>query len=72
MKINFEIQNELENYDVLVAGGGLAGFAAALTAARNGAKTILIEKEGYLGGLGVIGAVVLHNFFNIFDSNSLY
>jgi hypothetical protein len=68
MKINFEIQNELENYDILVAGGGLAGFAAALTAARNGAKTILIEKEGYLGGLGVIGAVVLHNFFNIFDA----
>ena len=68
MNINFDIQNEVENYDVLVAGGGLAGFAAALSAARNGAKTILIEKEGYLGGLGVIGAVVLHNFFNVFDA----
>ncbi len=68
MDINFDIQNEVENYDVLVAGGGLAGFAAALSAARNGAKTILIEKEGYLGGQGVIGAVVLHNFFNVFDA----
>ncbi len=68
MDINFEIKNELESFDVLVAGGGLAGFAAALSAARNGAKTILIEKEGFLGGLGVIGATALHNFFNIFDA----
>ncbi len=68
MNINFEIKKKLESYDVLVAGGGLAGFAAAISAARNGAKTILIEKEGYLGGLGVIGATALHNFFNIFDA----
>ena len=68
MKVTIDIKNELEMYDVLVAGGGLAGFAAAISAARNGVKTIIIEKEGYLGGLGVIGAVVLHNFFNIFDA----
>lgn len=68
MKITLDIKKKIENYDVLIAGGGLAGFAAAISAARNGAKTILIEKNGFLGGLGVIGAVVLHNFYNIFDA----
>jgi len=56
-----------DEFDVLVVGGGMAGIASAIAAARNGAKTMLIEKEGYLGGLGVIGATGLHNFFNIFD-----
>ena len=68
VKIDVEIRKKSESYDVLVAGGGLAGFAAALSASRNGAKTILIEKDGFLGGLGVIGATALHNFFNIFDA----
>ncbi|MDD5483366.1 MAG: FAD-dependent oxidoreductase [Kiritimatiellae bacterium] len=36
--------------DVAVAGGGVAGIAAAVAAARNGAKTILIEANGFLGG----------------------
>ncbi len=36
--------------DVVVAGGGTAGFVAAVAAARSGAKTILIERYGYLGG----------------------
>jgi FAD dependent oxidoreductase len=37
--------------DVVVAGGGAAGVAAALAAARNGADTLLIENNGYLGGI---------------------
>ncbi|ROR23431.1 FAD dependent oxidoreductase [Mobilisporobacter senegalensis] len=37
-------------YDVCIAGGGVAGCAAAIAAARNGAKTFLIEECGYLGG----------------------
>ena len=37
--------------DVLVAGGGLSGCAAALSAARAGAKTLLVEREGTLGGV---------------------
>jgi len=37
-------------YDVVVCGGGAAGCAAAVTAAKCGAKTLLIEKYGYLGG----------------------
>lgn len=36
--------------DVIVAGGGTTGFIAAVAAARTGAKTILVERYGYLGG----------------------
>lgn len=45
--------------DVLVVGGGPAGFAAAVSAARSGAKTILLERYGYLGGLWTGGLVLL-------------
>jgi hypothetical protein len=38
------------NYDVIVIGGGMAGCAAAATAAENGCKTLLIESFGFLGG----------------------
>lgn len=37
-------------YDVVVAGGGTAGVAAAAGAAMTGAKTLLIERNPYLGG----------------------
>ena len=37
-------------YDVVVVGGGTAGVSAAIAAARVGAKTILIERFGVLGG----------------------
>jgi NADPH-dependent 2,4-dienoyl-CoA reductase/sulfur reductase-like enzyme len=37
-------------YDVVVVGGGTAGIAAAISSARVGAKTILIERFGVLGG----------------------
>ena len=40
-----------KRYDVVVAGGGVAGVAAALAAARRGAKTALIEKTVLWGGL---------------------
>lgn len=45
------------SYDVIVAGGGFAGVAAALAAAREGASTLLIEKSINLGGLGTIGLI---------------
>ena len=41
--------------DVIVCGGGPAGFAAALASARKGARTILIESQGYLGGTWTAG-----------------
>jgi 2-polyprenyl-6-methoxyphenol hydroxylase-like FAD-dependent oxidoreductase len=43
--------------DVIVVGGGIAGIAAAVSAARNGADTILVEQFGALGGTGTIGLV---------------
>lgn len=41
--------------DVLVAGGGPAGIGAALGAARHGARTLLVERMGFLGGVAAIG-----------------
>lgn len=43
--------------DVLVIGGGPAGFGAAVAAARNGASTILIERNAMLGGMATTGLV---------------
>ncbi len=45
------------SYDVLVAGGGNAGCAAAIAAARNGARTLLVEKYGFLGGTATAAMV---------------
>lgn len=39
------------NYDVVVIGGGPAGVTAAIASARTGAKTLLIERYGFLGGM---------------------
>ncbi len=41
------------NTDVLICGGGPAGIAAALSAARLGAQTIILERYGRLGGMGI-------------------
>lgn len=46
--------------DVVVVGGGLAGVAAALAAARSGAKVILLEKSCILGGLATLGHVCIY------------
>ena len=43
------------DYDVIVGGGGLGGTAAAVAAARAGAKTLLIERNGFLGGVATAG-----------------
>ena len=45
----------VEGYDVIVAGGEPEGVAAALSAARNGMKTLLIEESSALGGLMTLG-----------------
>ena len=49
-----------KQYEVVVCGGGIAGIAAALAAARNGAKTCLIEREFALGGLATLGLIVVY------------
>lgn len=46
-----------DGYDVIVAGGGPSGVAAAVAAARDGAKTLLIESSGMLGGMATLGLV---------------
>ena len=46
--------------DVLVAGGGVAGIAAALSAARSGARVLLVEREFLLGGLATLGLVTIY------------
>lgn len=44
-------------YDVVVLGGGPAGIAAAVSAARAGSSTLLIERYGFLGGMGTAAGV---------------
>ena len=46
--------------DVLVAGGGIAGIAAAIAAARGGKKVALIEREYALGGMATLGLVTIY------------
>ena len=48
---------QADKFDVIVVGGGPSGCVAALSAARNGANTLLIEREGYLGGMMTGGSV---------------
>jgi hypothetical protein len=51
-------------YDVVVLGGGPAGIAAAASAARGGAATLLVERYGFLGGMGTAAGVT--NFCGLF------
>lgn len=46
-----------KEYDVAVLGGGPAGIAAAISAARSGARTVLIERYGFLGGMSTAAMV---------------
>lgn len=47
----------LGEYDVVVLGGGPAGIAAATSAARHGARVLLVERYGFLGGMGTAAGV---------------
>jgi len=51
--------NVVSECDVVVVGGGPGGIGAAVAAARNGAKTVLIERYGHLGGMGTGGLVTI-------------
>jgi hypothetical protein len=52
------------SFDVVVVGGGPAGLAAATAAAQNGAEVLLVERYGFLGGMGTAGGVT--NFAGLF------
>lgn len=54
------------NYDVVVCGGGPAGFIAATASAREGARTAIIEQYGFFGGMATAGFV---NPISVFSYN---
>lgn len=64
-----EIRNTVPvvgEYDVVVCGGGPAGFIAAIAAAREGAKTAIVEQYGFFGGMATAGYV---NPISVFSYN---
>jgi hypothetical protein len=59
--------------DVIVVGGGPGGVASAIAAARNGAKTVLIERYGHLGGMATGGLVnIIPNLSDISGKQHIY
>lgn len=46
-----------KEFDIIVAGGGFSGVAAAVAAAREGAGVLLLERYGFLGGMATAGLV---------------
>ena len=59
----------MKKYDVIVVGGGYAGVGAAIASAREGAKTLLIEKSGALGGAMNVNLVYPFMRYYTFDQN---
>lgn len=56
--MNYEVSTIVrKGYDVIVVGGGVGGIAAAVAAAREGAKVLLLEKQVNLGGLATGGLI---------------
>jgi hypothetical protein len=53
----------VRDVDVIVVGGGPAGLAAAIAAARSGAQTVLVERFGYLGGTATASLMACINGF---------
>lgn len=52
-----KVLRECGKYDTVVCGGGFSGFAAAYAAAREGMRTLLVERGSCLGGVGTAGLV---------------
>ena len=58
----------VRKFDVVVAGGGTGGVIAALAAARQGAKTMVIERKGHTGGTATEGGTGIHSFYNLWKA----
>src|SRR5512136_1157904 len=49
---------KMKHWDIIVSGGGPGGVPAAVAAARNGARVLLVEKYGFLGGMATSALVM--------------
>lgn len=54
----------IADYDVVVCGGGPSGIIAAIAAARGGARTAIVERYGFFGGMATAGLVAPISVFN--------
>ena len=69
--MSFVYQAEIKDTrrcEVLVVGGGPAGIAAAIAAARKGAGTLLVDRNGFVGGTAT--ASVVGPFMTCYDGNN--
>jgi ribulose 1,5-bisphosphate synthetase/thiazole synthase len=64
-----KVISDIITTQVLVVGGGIAGFAAAVASARNGARTMLLERNGTLGGMATSGLV--GPFMTCYDNDAV-
>ncbi|MBQ0026235.1 MAG: FAD-dependent oxidoreductase [Lachnospiraceae bacterium] len=58
-------------YDIAIIGGGPAGVCSAIAAARNGAKVLIVEQYGVLGGMSTIGQVAPWMTFHDVNGNQI-
>lgn len=68
-RLTREVPVDKGSYDIVVAGGGPAGAAAAICAARLGAKVLLLEATGCLGGMGT--SALVSNWYSMSDGERI-
>ncbi len=64
LKVSFPALPHLGEFDVAVAGGGTGGAPAGISAARAGARTVVLEMQHGLGGVGTLGLIASYYFGN--------
>jgi ribulose 1,5-bisphosphate synthetase/thiazole synthase len=61
---------EILDVDTLVCGGGMSGMACAAFVAEAGARTLVVEKQGEIGGSSSLSAGMLYVFYLLFPWTS--